>query len=80
MLAGSPEAPEGCRAIVARLEREGELRDLLEPEVAADLLWVLTSLRVWEDLVLERGWSAVRYVKHITEILFQQLCKPGAAS
>lgn len=67
---------EGCRLMIARLEREGELREHLAPSDAADLLWVLTSLRVWEDLVLERNWTAEQYVKHITEVLFQTLCRP----
>jgi len=43
----------GCRAIVARLEREGGLRAGLDPAAAADLLWTITSLRTWEDLVLD---------------------------
>lgn len=70
---------DGCAAIVARLQREGDLREQLDPAAAADLLWVLTSLRVWEDLVLERGWSAKQYVEHITGVLFRALCKTGAA-
>jgi AcrR family transcriptional regulator len=68
---------DGCATIVSRLVAEGELRDGLDPGAATDLLWVLTSLRVWEDLVLERGWSAEQYFKHTTEVLSRTLCKPG---
>jgi hypothetical protein len=50
--------PDGCRAIVARLQAEGSLRPAIDPSVTADLLWTMTSLRTWEDLVLTRGWSA----------------------
>ncbi len=55
----------GCRSIVARLGRDGSLREGLHEAVAADLLWTLTSLRTWEDLVLQRGWSARRYREEV---------------
>jgi AcrR family transcriptional regulator len=63
----------GCRMGVARLAREGTLRRGLTPEVAADLLWTLTSLRTWEDLVLERGWSAKQYEKRLGDVLLMVL-------
>lgn len=66
---------EGCRAIVARLQKEGALRPGLDPATAADLLWNITSLRTWEDLVLDRKWSARRYENRITELLLLALTK-----
>lgn len=66
---------EGCRAIVARLEAEGNLRRGLDPSVAADLLWTITSLRMWEDLVLARGWSPQRYQQQITRLLLETLTR-----
>ena len=64
---------EGCRVIVARLQAEGHLRRSLESSVAVDLLWTITSLRVWEDLVLARGWSAQQYQQQITGLLLEAL-------
>lgn len=64
---------EGCRAIVARLEDDNTLRPGLDPAVATDLLWTLTSLRMWEDLVIERHWSAARYQEHINRLLLETL-------
>jgi AcrR family transcriptional regulator len=64
---------EGCRAMVARLRTEGSLRPGLDPSIAADLLWTMTSLRMWEDLVLERGWSPARYQRHVTNVLIGAL-------
>jgi AcrR family transcriptional regulator len=58
----------GCRAIVAQLSREGRLRAGMPEIVAADLLFTLTSLRMWEDLVLERGWSATQYEKYVGQL------------
>jgi AcrR family transcriptional regulator len=68
---------EGCRQVVARLAKEGRLRAELEPSLAADLLWTITSLRMWEDLVLQRGWSAKRYERHVTDVLVAALTKIG---
>jgi len=63
----------GCRSIVGRLAREGTLRRGLRPAVAADLLWALTSLRTWEDLVLQRRWSPARYQQHLYDVLLAML-------
>jgi len=64
---------EGCRAIVGRLQEEGSLRRDLAPSIAADLLWTITSLRTWEDLVLARGWSPQQYQQQITRLLLETL-------
>ena len=63
----------GCRAIVARLAAEGSLKPGIDQTVAADLLWTLTSLRLWEDLVLLRGWSVTRYRKHVGAMILSTL-------
>jgi hypothetical protein len=68
---------DGCRAIVARLQVEGSLRRSLEPSVAVDLLWTITSLRTWEDLVLGRGWSPHQYQRQITRLLLETLTREG---
>ncbi|HEY7292443.1 MAG TPA: TetR family transcriptional regulator [Vicinamibacterales bacterium] len=64
---------DGCRAIVARLQAEGDLRAGIDQRGAVDLLWTITSLRVWEDLVLGRGWSAQQYQEQITRLLLEAL-------
>jgi len=62
-----------CRVIVSRLKAEGSLRPELDPSIAADLLWTMTSLRMWEDLVLERKWSPEQYQVHVTNVLIAAL-------
>src|SRR3954470_13866701 len=52
---------EGCRGIVQRLSDEEVLDPRWTVAEAADLLWALTSLRTWEDLVIDSGWSRDRY-------------------
>jgi AcrR family transcriptional regulator len=60
---------QGCRQIIARLANDGVLRKELKPAAAADILWTVTSLRTWEDLVLQRGWTPVQYEKRVYELL-----------
>ncbi len=64
---------QGCAAMAARLAQEGLLRTGLDPRVAADLLWTLTSLRMWEDLVLERSWSAEQYRERVSKLVLETL-------
>lgn len=64
---------EGCRRLIEWLQREKRLRKGLDPAAAADLLWTLTSLHTWEDLVLGRGWSVRRYRDHINDLLLRSL-------
>ena len=35
---------------------------------AADMLWELTSIRTWEDLVGDRRWSKHRYTEAIGQV------------
>jgi AcrR family transcriptional regulator len=59
----------GCRRIVDRLESEGALKPGLDRAAAADLLWTITSLRTWEDLVLQRRWTAAQYEERVVGLL-----------
>ncbi len=67
---------DGCRQMIARMENEGTLRPDLDPSEAADLLWSITSLRMWEDLVIQRKWTAEQYEERVFALLLQALTKP----
>jgi AcrR family transcriptional regulator len=69
---------EGCRKLVEMLAAEGRLRSDLDRDTAADLLWTLTSLRAWEDLVLLRRWSAKRYQEHMNAVVMTLLVREPA--
>jgi len=52
----------GCVAVVTMLSEERKLRPDLSVSRAADLLAMLLSVRGWEQLVEDRGWSQTDYV------------------
>jgi hypothetical protein len=62
-----------CRSIVARMQVEGSLRRGLDVDTAAEVLWTPTSLCMWEDLVVQRGWSGERYRTHVGALLLGAL-------
>ena len=59
----------GCRAVVERIATDGRLRPGLDQDVAADLVWTMTSLGVWDDLVTRRGWTAAEYREGLAALL-----------
>jgi len=46
-------------------------------EEATDLLYVISSLRMWEDLVLVRGWTADEYQERVTRLLLESVTAPS---
>ncbi len=60
---------ERCEQVVRRLHAEGDLAPRWQVVAAAQCLWAVTSQRVWDDLVVDQGWSTARYRKHLTELL-----------
>lgn len=68
---------QGCAAAVAALEREAELRADLTPARATDLLAALLSVRVWEELTRDRGWSAPDYLAEMLRLAEAALIESG---
>jgi len=58
-----------CEDLVRRLASEGVLRAGWDPSSAAQCLWAVTSQRVWDDLVVDQGWSTDSYCSHLTQLL-----------
>ncbi len=56
---------EGCEAAIRALERDGKLRPDFSVRQATDLLWTMLSVRNWESLTLECGWTQQEYVARI---------------
>lgn len=58
-----------CEQVVQRLDDEDELAPGWDVSTAARCFWAVTSQRVWDDLVMDQGWSAARYRRHVTALL-----------
>ena len=58
---------EGCEAAVKALKRDGRLRAGLTVPLATDILWTWLSVRNWENLTQDCGWSQQRYAKLMKE-------------
>ena len=43
---------------------------------ATELLWMLLSVRNWEQLTRECGWSQKQYIKHMKSAARQILISP----
>lgn len=58
----------GCDAAIQAIARDGVLRPDLTPRQATDLVWTLLSVRNWEHLVGDCGWSQGDYVAEIKRL------------
>ena len=67
---------EGCAAAVAALKRDGDLVAGISEVEATDLLWTLLSVRNWEHLRRDCGWSHARYLDVMRQTAEQALTKP----
>ena len=51
------------------LDAEGNLRSGWTPQQAAEAIWSLMHYRAWEQLVINRSWSAERFLETRLEII-----------
>ena len=59
---------EACRNIIEALHRDGTLASWWPRDEAADLLWTMLSIRNWEQLTIECGWTTNQYVGWMQEL------------
>lgn len=52
----------GCEAAIAALERDRMLSNEHTRQDAIDILWTMLSVRTWEELTTDCGWSQQKYV------------------
>jgi len=57
---------EGCEAAVLALLRDGYLSKELSVKEATDILWTLLSVRNWELLTVDCGWTQEQYIEKTT--------------
>ncbi|MEM8588637.1 MAG: TetR/AcrR family transcriptional regulator [Pseudomonadota bacterium] len=66
---------QGCEAAVRALARDGTLTPDRSVEEATDLLWTLLSVRNWEQLVQDCGWSQGQYIETMKELARRSLVR-----
>ena len=54
---------DGCRAAIEVLQSDGKLAEEWSTREATDLLWTMLSVRNWEQLTQECGWSSRKYIR-----------------
>src|SRR5918998_6038944 len=64
---------ESCRLTIEALDRDGMLASGWSRDEAVDLMWTMLSVRNWEQLTIECGWSTSRYVARMQEVLKRAL-------
>jgi len=60
---------EGCEAVVADMKRGGSLLAEYTMAEASDILWTLISVRNWEQLTIECGWSQAQYIEKMKSMV-----------
>jgi AcrR family transcriptional regulator len=66
---------QGWRVVIDYLVRDNLLAPEWDPQQAVDAVWAMTSIPVWENLVLECGWSTSEYVSRMKTALKRMLIK-----
>ena len=51
---------QGCEAAINAIKRDGLLSPDFTPSQASDFLWTMLSVRNWESLRQQRGWTQAR--------------------
>lgn len=64
---------EDMRGTVTSLAGAGHLRDDLDPDRAAEILWVLTSPDTFRSFTALLGWSAARYERWLAASIEESL-------
>lgn len=71
---------DACRDIIERLRQDGTLVPGWTVDEAADLLWTMLSIRNWESLTRERGWSVEQYVERMRDLTKRVFVRASEAS
>ena len=66
---------DSCRRTIEALQRDGMLAPEWSRDVAVDLMWTMLSIRNWESLTIECGWSTNQYVSRMRKLLKRTLMR-----
>src|SRR3712207_5598565 len=60
---------ESCRRTIEALHHDRMLAPEWSRDLAVDLMWTILSIRNWEQLTTECGWSTNQYVSRMQKLL-----------
>lgn len=69
---------QGCFSTIQQVAQEGLLAPAWTVETAAEFLWGLLAVEVWERLTIERGWSQAQYIEHMQRAIARALLRAPA--
>jgi len=70
---------EGCAAAITALKDDSRLSAGLPVDQATDLLWTMLSVRNWEQLTVDCGWSQKKYIAATKRLARRAFVMEGAA-
>ncbi len=59
---------EGCEAAINALKKDKTLTPEYTADHATDILWTMLSVRNWEQLTIDCGWSQKKYLKTLKSL------------
>lgn len=66
---------DGCRNVIEALQRDDLLAPQWSRDTAIDTLWMLLSIRNWEALTIDCGWSREQYVERLRILAISALVR-----
>jgi AcrR family transcriptional regulator len=66
---------QGCHTVIECLARQRKLALPWKIDEAADALWAMLSVSVWENLTLECGWTNRQYINRMKALLKRTFVK-----
>ena len=66
---------KGCRRTVEALHQDGLLASEWTCDEATDVFWTMLSVRNWEQLTVECGWSTEQYIERMQRLLKRTLVR-----
>lgn len=67
------ERMDGMRFFIQQLDRVGPLREGMNPDMAAETVWAISSGEVFHLMTVDRGWSRQQYIQWLADILTRTL-------
>ncbi|MBA3872842.1 MAG: TetR/AcrR family transcriptional regulator [Anaerolineae bacterium] len=69
------DTQNGLQRILGQVEQDGQLAPDWSLDEAVDYAWAMVSIRMWENLTIERGWTQQQYIARTQQTLKRMLLR-----